>query len=74
MPGYIAAGGIAKGAMSWEDEQDRITQEGRLYFAPPETVFSELKEIGRRNLGIYPAAAALRGQSSCDVLRAKNCI
>jgi hypothetical protein len=35
--------------MSWEGEQDRITREGRLYFAPPEVVFAELKELGKRN-------------------------
>jgi hypothetical protein len=35
--------------MSWEAEQDRIVREGRLYFAPPEMVFSELKELGRRS-------------------------
>jgi hypothetical protein len=29
--------------MSWENEQDRIVREGRLYSAPPEMVFAELK-------------------------------
>src|SRR5262245_16429090 len=34
--------------MSWEAEQDRITREGRLYFARPEEVFAELKQLGTR--------------------------
>ena len=37
--------------MSWENEQDKIVREGRLYFAPPEIVFAELKELSRRNRG-----------------------
>ena len=35
--------------MSWEAEQDRITREGRLYFAAPEVVLAELKSLSRRS-------------------------
>src|SRR5258705_13787616 len=37
--------------MSWENEQDRIVRGGRLYSAPPELVFAELKDLSRRNRG-----------------------
>ena len=37
--------------MFWENDQDRIVREGRLYSAPPEMVFAELKELSRRNRG-----------------------
>ena len=37
--------------MSWENEQDKIVREGRLYAAPPEMVFAELKDLSRRNRG-----------------------
>ena len=42
--------------MSWEDEQDRVTREGRLFLAPPEMVFAELKRLGRRNRAEIMAA------------------
>ena len=35
--------------MFWKNEQDRIVREGRLYSAPPEMVFAELKELSGRN-------------------------
>jgi hypothetical protein len=38
-----------RGHMSWEDQQNRITREGRLFLAAPEVVFDELKELSRRN-------------------------
>jgi hypothetical protein len=51
--------------MSWEAEQDRITREGRLYFAPPEVVFAELKQLGRRN------RREIWSSSSTEALEAK---
>jgi len=41
----------AEAIMSWENEQDRIVREGRVYSAPPEMVFAELKELRRRDRG-----------------------
>lgn len=37
--------------MSWENEQDRIVREGRIYAAPPETVFAELKMLSPHGRG-----------------------
>jgi len=46
-------------AMPWEEEQDKLTREARLFLSSPEIVFAELKKLSEQARAHFGAHFAL---------------